>query len=62
APGATVTWVLVAHVREDAGDGVIDTSVHAAAAGDPDSTNDTASASTARALFRDGFDAPGRRP
>ncbi|MET0229564.1 MAG: hypothetical protein ABW186_01370, partial [Rhodanobacteraceae bacterium] len=44
APGATVTWVLVAHVREDAGDGVIDTSVHAAAAGDPDSTNDTASA------------------
>jgi uncharacterized repeat protein (TIGR01451 family) len=62
APGATVTWLLIAPVDDGVADGVAETSVHASAAGDPDSTNDTAAASTTLALFRDGFDAPARRP
>ena len=61
APGASVTWVLIADVVHGA-DGVVETSVHASATGDPDATNDTATASTTLALFRDGFDEPARRP
>jgi T5SS/PEP-CTERM-associated repeat protein/autotransporter-associated beta strand protein len=53
--GASVSYLVSAPVRIDV-DGTVETSAHASLAGDPDADNDTAMATTAIVLFRDGFE------
>lgn len=54
--GGSVSYLVSAPVRFDAGDGAIDTSAHASLAGDPNAGNDAATATTAIVLFRDGYE------
>ncbi len=57
--GGSVSYILTAPVRADAGDGIAETQVHASLSGDPDASDDDASAMTTLVLFRNGFEASG---
>jgi hypothetical protein len=55
--GGSVSYLLSAPVRMDAGDGVVETSVDASLAIDPDGSDNNASVASRIVIFRDGFEA-----
>lgn len=57
ASGASVTWVLSANVFADVADGVVETGIEANFAGDPDTTDNSATAVSQIVVFSNGFEA-----
>jgi|GEM_PF-923014 len=55
-PGASVSWLLTAPVRRDAGGDLVESAAAAALGGDPQPGNDHASARSAIVVLRDGFE------